>query len=73
VVRQGKRKLGDDLYVRDDPRGQPYFWVGGQRTEDRGVPGTDLEAVHRNAVTVTPLCVDFTSVMAMERLTTVFP
>ncbi len=36
VVRQGKRKLGDDLAERVDPRGQTYFWVGAQRTEDPG-------------------------------------
>lgn len=72
VVRQGKRKLGDELCERLDPRGQAYFWVGGQRTEDRGVPGTDLEAVCRGFVSVTPLCVDFTSVTAMKNLAMVF-
>jgi len=72
VARQGKRKLGDELCERLDPRGQAYFWVGGQRTEDRGVPGTDLEAVCRGVVSVTPLCVDFTSVTAMKSLATAF-
>jgi len=72
VVRQGKRKLGDELCERLDPRGQPYFWVGGQRAEDRGIAGTDLEAVCRGAIAVTPLCVDFTSVLAMDRLAKIF-
>ncbi|HIJ63742.1 MAG TPA: 5'/3'-nucleotidase SurE [Rhodospirillaceae bacterium] len=72
VVRQGKRKLGDELCERLDPRGQTYFWVGGQRTEDRGIPGTDLEAVCRGFVSVTPLCVDFTSVKTMDSLATAF-
>lgn len=72
VVRQGKRKLGDELAERVDPRGQPYYWIGAQRAEDRGVPGTDLEAVSRGAVSVTPLCVDFTSRDAMANLATVF-
>ncbi len=72
VARQGKRKLGDELSERIDPRGQTYFWVGGQRVEDRGIPGTDLEVVCRGTVSVTPLCVDFTAAEAMERLEAVF-
>ncbi|HXP97299.1 MAG TPA: 5'/3'-nucleotidase SurE [Telmatospirillum sp.] len=72
IVRQGKRKIGDELTERIDPRGKPYYWVGGQRTEELGVPGTDLEAVTRGKVAVTPLCVDFTSVEAMDRLATAF-
>ena len=73
VTRQGKRKIGDELVERIDPRGQQYFWVGGQRAEDRGATGTDLEAVCRGVVSVTPLCVDFTSAPAIERLAAVFP
>ena len=57
---QGKRKLGDELVERVDPRGQPYYWIGGQRLEDPGIRGTDLEAVHQGRVSVTPLGVDFT-------------
>jgi 5'-nucleotidase len=72
IVRQGKRKIGDELTKRIDPRGAPYYWVGGQRSEELGVPGTDLEAITRGKVAVTPLCVDFTSVEAMDRLATAF-
>lgn len=57
---QGKRKLGDELVERIDPRGQPYYWIGGQRLEDPGIAGSDLEAVYNGKVSVTPLGVDFT-------------
>jgi 5'-nucleotidase len=60
VVRQGKRKLGDGLIERHDPRGRPYVWIGPQRNEETTVVGTDIEAVRRNVVSVTPLCVDLT-------------
>ncbi|SOE01111.1 5'/3'-nucleotidase SurE [Caenispirillum bisanense] len=60
VVRQGKRKLGDGLIERHDPRGRPYVWIGPQRNEETTVVGTDIEAVGRNVVSVTPLCVDLT-------------
>jgi 5'-nucleotidase len=60
VASQGKRKIGDELVERIDPRGQPYYWIGGQRLEDPGREGTDLEAVYQGKVSVTPLGVDFT-------------
>jgi 5'-nucleotidase len=60
VVRQGKRKIGDELMERLDPRGEPYVWIGAQRQEDRAEPGTDLEAVFRGAISVTPLGIDLT-------------
>jgi 5'-nucleotidase len=72
VVRQGKRQYLDPLSEREDPHGHSYFWIGGTRVEDPGLPGTDLSAISRGAVAVTPLCVDFTSAAAMDRLVTAF-
>lgn len=72
VVRQGKRKIGDELIERHDPRGEPYVWIGAQRSEEQGVPGTDIEAVMRGAVAVTPLCVDLTHGATMDALKPLF-
>lgn len=72
ITRQGKRKIGEDLSQRLDPRGEPYIWIGAQRAEDRSTPGTDIEAVCRGAVSVTPLCVDLTDRDAMRALGSVF-
>jgi 5'-nucleotidase len=72
VTRQGKRKIGDQLAERLDPRGEPYVWIGAQRTEDATTPGTDLEAVYRGAISVTPLCVDLTDGATMRALESVF-
>lgn len=68
IVRQGKRKIGDHLEERIDPRGRPYIWIGNQRSEDRNEPGTDIEAAYRGAITLTPLCVDLTHIQTMETL-----
>jgi len=57
---QGRRKIGCELLEGKDPRGRPYFWIGAQRDEDRSRPGSDLEAVGRNAVSVTALSLDLT-------------
>ncbi|MBF0306666.1 MAG: 5'/3'-nucleotidase SurE [Alphaproteobacteria bacterium] len=72
ITRQGKRKLGDDLMERIDPRGETYFWIGAQRAEERSAPGTDIDAVVGGAVAVTPLRVDLTDQQTMRQLETVF-
>jgi 5'-nucleotidase len=72
VSSQGKRKIGDELVERVDPRGQPYYWIGGQRLEDPGVAGSDLEAVYRGQVAVTPLGVDFTHQATLAKMAAVF-
>ncbi|MGE5503002.1 MAG: 5'/3'-nucleotidase SurE [Actinomycetota bacterium] len=72
ITRQGKRKIGDEISERFDPRGEPYIWIGAQRAEERSTPGTDLEAVCRGAVSVTPLCVDLTDREGMRALTQAF-
>jgi 5'-nucleotidase len=73
LARQGKRKLGDELVERVDPRGQPYYWIGGQRLEDAGLVGTDLAAIHQGRVAVTPLCVDFTHQATLHDMAALFP
>jgi 5'-nucleotidase len=72
VTRQGKRKIGDEILERQDPRGEPYVWIGAQRAEDRSTPGTDIEAVVRGAISVTPLCFDLTHRDDMKALEAAF-
>lgn len=72
ITRQGKRKIGDEILERKDPRGEPYVWIGAQRAEDRSTPGTDIEAVCRGAISITPLCFDLTHRDDMKALETAF-
>lgn len=73
TVRQGRRFHADELTRRVDPHGQDYYWIGGQRAEDEGEPGTDLYAIAHGAVSVTPLRVDFTDFDTLARLDTARP
>lgn len=68
VTAQGKRKLGDELLERIDPRGQPYVWIGGLRSDDVQQDGTDLQAVAENYISVTPVHMDMTHRPSFERL-----
>lgn len=60
VTTQGRHKIGGAIVEGQDPRGQRFYWIGGEREQDHGLEGTDLAAVHAGAVSVTPLCLDLT-------------
>lgn len=66
-TRMGKRRYGESVVEKIDPRGRPYFWIGGAfvDTEDEG---TDLKAVADGYVSVTPLHLDLTDYKALVGL-----
>ncbi len=68
MARQGRRKIGGQLQAGTDPRGDSYFWIGAQRDEEKYRPGSDLEAVERGAVAVTPLTMDLTHAATLNKL-----
>ena len=56
----GRRVYEDDVAERHDPRGRPYYWVGGGPTGHDDVPGTDCVAVARGWNSITPMHLDLT-------------
>ena len=56
----GKRRYHDDVSERQDPRGRPYYWIGGGVSGHDEIGGSDCEAVARGALSVTPLNLDLT-------------
>ena len=66
VTRQGLRVYRDVLDERKDPRGRPYYWIGGDAPT--GVPedGTDFGALVAGYVSITPLQLDLTAYHAMD-------
>ncbi len=72
VTRQGKRNLGFlRVDERRDGRGNPYFWIGFERTAmmDKPAAGTDLAALGKRYVSVTPLKLDRTDEAFSDALT----
>lgn len=55
VAFQGLRNMKDNLLMRTDPRGKPYYWIGGVSTDGNPEKGSDLDASLGNFITVTPL------------------
>ncbi len=69
LATQGRRKIIDNLSRREDPKGNPYVWVGGVGFHDeQGHEGSDLELLKANHVTVTPLQLDLTNYGFMSAL-----
>jgi 5'-nucleotidase len=68
ITRQGRRKIGSDLVSGIDPRGEPYYWIGAQRREEHYHLGSDLEAIKRGAISVTPLSMDLTHIQTLKKL-----
>lgn len=68
ITRLGLRIYRDVLVSREDPRGKPYYWIGGDAPT--GVPeeGTDIGALAANKVSVCPLQLDLTAYRCLDTI-----
>ena len=70
VTRQGLRVYHNRLDERIDPRGKPYYWIGGDVPTGVPEPGTDVGALTEGYVSVTPLYLDLTAYRVLSDLYT---
>ena len=68
ITRQGLRVYRDALDQRLDPRGHPYYWIGGEAPTGIAEEGTDFGALKEGYVSITPLQLDLTHYKAMDVL-----
>ena len=68
VTRMGKRIYQDELIERLDPRGTPYYWIGGPPPSGLAEPGTDFHAVVNRRIAITPIQLDLTARRLLSRL-----
>ncbi len=68
MTRQGMRVYRDRLDQRIDPRGRPYYWIGGDAPTGIPESGTDIGALSEGYVSITPLQLDLTAYPALHRL-----
>ena len=68
ITRQGLRVYRDVLDRRVDPRGTPYYWIGGDAPTGVNEEGTDVGAIAAGYVSITPLQLDLTNYKAMDVL-----
>ncbi|MDF1544327.1 MAG: 5'/3'-nucleotidase SurE [bacterium] len=63
----GFRQYKDVVIHKTDPRGKPYYWIGG-RPKWKSTGGTDFEAIQRGVVSITPLKLNFTDQTSLDRI-----
>jgi 5'-nucleotidase len=68
ITRVGRRIYQDELIARVDPRGIPYYWIGGPAPSGISIPGTDFNAVVNRRVSVTPIHLDLTGRRLLRQL-----
>lgn len=69
VTRQGKRRYGDAIVEKIDPRGKKYYWIGGDDLGHVPMEGSDFSAVEDGYISVTPLHLDLTDYASLPAIT----
>lgn len=70
LCRLGTRIYEDELVVREDPRGRPYYWFGGTLPHGIPDPGTDIAAIKAGNIAITPINLDMTDYATLQTLRT---
>lgn len=60
LTRLGYTNWADDVEERVDPRGRPYYWIGGERTGQDDIDGSDNNTIAEGYATITPIYYDLT-------------
>jgi len=68
ITKQGKRRFGEALVEKTDPRGKKYYWIGGDELGFVDEPGTDYAAIVEGAVSITPVHLDLTHYPSFSKL-----
>lgn len=68
ITRMGRRNYKDEIVAKKDPRGNVYYWIGGEEPAHHMEEGTDFEAVDNNMISITPLHRDLTHHAVIETL-----
>ncbi len=68
VTRQGKFKYTDTYLKRRDPKGGVYYWLTAEQLSLQEPEGSDMNALQKGFVSITPLHYDLTDHGFMEKL-----
>jgi 5'-nucleotidase len=68
ITSLGRRRWGERLVKRQDPRGETYYWQAGDPFQDGNPAGTDIAAIMDGYVSITPAQLDLTSHEGIRQL-----
>lgn len=72
VCGQGKRLVNVQLSERVDPKGRPYYWLGGERDNTPEKPNVDVDFLQKGFITITPISMDLTDYKTLATLDKIF-
>ncbi len=67
-TRQGKRQYGDSIIEKVDPRGEKYYWIGGDILGDKPIENSDILAVQQGYISITPIQLDLTAYSFLKKI-----
>ena len=68
ITRQGLRIYRDELIRREDPRGRPYYWIGGDSPTGVADECTEFGTLQEGYVSITPIQLDLTAHAMLDEL-----
>lgn len=68
ITHQGKSIYEGNIDKRLNPRGEIYYWIGGDGDRHHDIPGSDAEAVADACASITPIQTDLTNYKTLEIL-----
>jgi len=68
MTRQGVARFEECFEQRNDPRGNVYYWLAGEKIVGNGHAETDFVALKDQRITITPIQFDLTCHEELERL-----
>ena len=68
ITRQGKRLYNDPIVEKTDPRGRKYYWIGGDVLDSLEMDNSDIDAINKGYVSLTPIQLDMTDYDLMSKL-----
>jgi 5'-nucleotidase len=68
IVPMGVQRYGEDFIKRTDPRGREYYWATNDPPPQPGEHETDLTALQKGFVTLTPLQYDMTKYDVLRQM-----
>ncbi|MHB8172136.1 MAG: 5'/3'-nucleotidase SurE [Thermincolia bacterium] len=69
ISRLGNRRYKNIFHKRTDPRGKIYYWLAGEAYDlDDDDPLTDIAAIKRKEISITPIHFDLTNYQIMDQV-----
>lgn len=68
ITKLGSRHYVNSVERRTDPRGREYFWLAGDVVNREGDGSTDVDAIQKNCISVSPIYFDLTNYQVIEEL-----